>query len=84
MNKVLITGAASGLGRALALRYAREGAAICIADINMGGAAETLNMVESAGGSGWIYELDVRSESQLERPLRDEGGKTLEWHRRGD
>src|SRR5690606_31082433 len=71
MNKVLITGAASGLGRALALRYAREGAAICIADINMGGAAETLNMVESAGGSGWIYELDVRSEANW-NALRDE------------
>ncbi len=71
MNKVLITGAASGLGRALALRYAREGAAICIADINMGGAAETLNMVESTGGSGWIYELDVRSEANW-NALRDE------------
>ena len=71
MNKVLITGAASGLGRALALRYAREGAAICIADINMGGAAETLNMVESAGGKGWIYELDVRSEANW-NALRDQ------------
>ena len=43
MKKVLITGAASGLGRAMALRYAREGAHICIADINMEGAAETLS-----------------------------------------
>lgn len=71
MNKVLITGAASGLGRALALRFAKEGADICIADINMGGAAETLNMVEQAGGKGWIYELDVRSETNW-NALRDE------------
>lgn len=71
MKKVLITGAASGLGRALALRFAREGADICIADINMGGAAETLNMVEKAGGKGWIYELDVRSEANW-NALRDE------------
>ena len=71
MKKVLITGAASGLGRALAMRFAKEGADICIADINMGGAAETLNMVEQAGGKGWIYELDVRSEAAW-NALRDE------------
>ena len=51
--KVLITGAASGLGRALALRFAQEGSEICIADINLAGAAETLSMIEQAGGSGW-------------------------------
>ena len=72
MKKVLITGAASGLGRAMPLRYAREGAHICIADINMEGAAETLSMVENAGGKGWIHELDVRSEeawNQLHREV---------------
>lgn len=62
--KVLITGAASGLGRALALRFAQEGSEICIADINLAGAAETLSMVEQAGGSGFTYALDVRYESQ--------------------
>ena len=64
MQTVLITGAASGLGRALALRYAREGADICIADINSEGSQETLNLVQQAGGQGWVYELDVRSETQ--------------------
>src|SRR5690554_4607160 len=62
--KVLITGAASGLGRALALRFAQEGSEICIADINLAGAAETLSMIEQAGGSGFTYALDVRYESQ--------------------
>ncbi len=64
MKKILITGAASGLGRALALRFAKTGADICIADINMGGAAETLNMVEQTGGKGWIYELNVTEPEQ--------------------
>lgn len=64
MSRVLITGAASGLGRALALRFAKERADICIADINLEGAAETLKLVEQAGGQGWIYSLDVTKPDQ--------------------
>jgi len=59
-KKVVITGAASGLGRALALALARRGCRIGIVDINTEGAEETLGMVKEAGGSGEIYELDVR------------------------
>ncbi len=62
--KVLITGGARGLGRALAMRFAKEGAEICIADINLEGAAETLTLIEQAGGSGFIYALDVRKEAE--------------------
>ena len=64
MQKVLITGAASGLGRELALRFAKEGADICIADINSEGSTETLKLVEKAGGKGWTAYLDVTSEDQ--------------------
>lgn len=71
MQKVLITGAASGLGRELALEFARHGAQICIADINQEGSAETLSMVEKLGGSGFICALDVRKESEW-NTLRDE------------
>lgn len=70
MKKVLITGAASGLGRALALRFAQEGADICIADINLAGANETLELVEKEGSTGFVYSLDVRSESEW-NTLRD-------------
>ena len=59
-KKVVITGAASGLGRELSLALARKGCRIGIVDINLEGAEETLRMVESAGGSGEVYELDVR------------------------
>ena len=59
-RKVVITGAASGLGRALALALARKGCRIGIVDIDLEGAEETLEMVKQAGGSGEIYELDVR------------------------
>lgn len=64
MQNVLITGAASGLGRELALEFARHGAQICIADINQAGSEETLALVEKAGGSGFIQPLDVRKESE--------------------
>jgi NAD(P)-dependent dehydrogenase (short-subunit alcohol dehydrogenase family) len=60
-KKVVITGAASGFGRALALALARKGCRIGIVDVNMDGARETLSMVERAGGSGEVYELDVRA-----------------------
>lgn len=64
MQRVLITGAASGLGRALALRFAKEGAAIGIADINLEGGQETLEQVQQLGGSGWVHELDVTQPEQ--------------------
>ena len=64
MQKVIITGAASGLGRALALRFAREGSDICIADLNQEGSEETLKQVQQAGGKGWCYSLDVSDLNQ--------------------
>jgi len=59
-KRVVITGAASGLGRSLALVLARKGCRIGIVDIDTEGAGETLEMVVRSGGSGEIYELDVR------------------------
>jgi NAD(P)-dependent dehydrogenase (short-subunit alcohol dehydrogenase family) len=59
-KRVVITGAASGLGRAMALALARRGCRIGVVDIDMEGAEETLEMVVRSGGSGEIYELDVR------------------------
>lgn len=55
----IVTGAASGLGRALCVRLARDGWRIAICDLNETGSAETLQLVEAAGGSGRIERLDV-------------------------
>jgi NAD(P)-dependent dehydrogenase (short-subunit alcohol dehydrogenase family) len=58
-KRMVITGAGSGLGRALSLRFARERWRICIADINLERADETLKLVRGAGGDGFIERCDV-------------------------
>ena len=55
----LITGAASGQGRAAALLFARHGAAIAIADVDELGAAETTRLVEHEGGTAISLHVDV-------------------------
>lgn len=55
----IVTGAASGLGRALCGRLARDGYSIAICDIDQTGAVETLRLVEALGGSGRVEPLDV-------------------------
>jgi NAD(P)-dependent dehydrogenase (short-subunit alcohol dehydrogenase family) len=57
----IITGAASGLGRVAALTFAREGAAVVVADIVDG--SSVVSEIEAAGGRAMCTELDVTSES---------------------
>lgn len=60
-NSAVITGAASGLGRALALAWAERGWKIGVADVNEERARETLEMVREAGGSGEALSCNVRN-----------------------
>lgn len=55
----LITGAGSGIGRESALLFAKEGAAIVVVDVNEKGGAETVSMVESAGGKAVYVHADI-------------------------
>lgn len=57
----VVTGSASGLGRAFALRLACEGWHIALVDFNAEGNAEALAAVQQAGGTGQCENLDVRS-----------------------
>lgn len=56
----LITGAATGLGRALAVRLARDGWRLALTDLDEAGLAETRKLVEAAGGQAELEPLDVR------------------------
>ncbi|WP_263144306.1 SDR family oxidoreductase [Pseudomonas sp. RIT-PI-AD] len=64
-NRIMITGAGSGLGREIALRWAREGWRLALSDVNEAGLAETLKAVRDAGGDGFTQRCDVRDYSQL-------------------
>src|SRR5260370_41558851 len=54
----VVTGGASGIGRAIALGYAREGANVVVLDANGSGAAETATAIAGAGGKACSFVLD--------------------------
>jgi 3-oxoacyl-[acyl-carrier protein] reductase len=54
-----VTGAGSGIGRAIALGYAREGAQVVVLDMNGETAAETAKQIKAAGGKAVSFTLDV-------------------------
>ncbi|MGA2379941.1 MAG: L-iditol 2-dehydrogenase [Spirochaetia bacterium] len=55
----IVTGGASGIGKAIVERYAREGAICAVADINFGGAKRTAKAIQDSGGKAFPVELDV-------------------------
>ncbi|OBF94946.1 short chain dehydrogenase [Mycobacterium sp. 852002-51152_SCH6134967] len=64
---VSVTGAGSGIGRATALAFAREGAEIVVSDIDEGTAKETAAHVAARGGIAHVYTVDVSDAESVER-----------------
>ncbi len=60
----LVTGAASGIGRGCALRLAAEGAAVLVTDVQTDAGAQTVALVQGAGGQAEFMSHDVISEAQ--------------------
>jgi 3-oxoacyl-[acyl-carrier protein] reductase len=67
---IVITGAASGIGRATALIFAREGANVVCADINADGARETAALVNGKGSQALALKADVTARSQVDEWAR--------------
>ncbi len=55
----LITGAASGIGQAIAISFAKAGARVIVTDLDTARCAGTLAQVKAAGTDGWAFALDV-------------------------
>jgi 3-oxoacyl-[acyl-carrier protein] reductase len=64
-NNAFITGAAQGIGRAIAIGMAREGANVCIADVNIEKAEETAEEVKTLGVKSIAVRLDVSKEDEV-------------------
>jgi NAD(P)-dependent dehydrogenase (short-subunit alcohol dehydrogenase family) len=67
---VLVTGAAAGIGRATALKFAAEGAKLALADIDAEGARETEALIRKAGGEAFACRCDVTRAAEVAAVVR--------------
>jgi len=67
----LITGAASGIGRGIALRFAQEGAKVSVIDMNLEGAKKVGKEVEDLNGEALAIQCDVSKEEQVNRTVEE-------------
>lgn len=71
-NKVaLVTGAASGIGEATAIAFAREGANVVVADTNTDHGERTVALIKSAGGKSFFKKCDVSQADQVKNLIEE-------------
>ena len=71
----VVTGAGSGIGRAIAAGYAREGARVVLLDVNASAAAEAAKEIRDAGGKADSFALDVTRRDDCVALAREIAGK---------
>lgn len=70
-NKVaLVTGAGSGIGRESALALAREGASVCVSDVNIDGGEATVQTIIDNGGKAIFVKCDVTNKADVEAMVK--------------
>ncbi|AEG51057.1 3-oxoacyl-(acyl-carrier-protein) reductase [Sphingobium chlorophenolicum L-1] len=68
-KSILVTGAASGVGKAIAERFAAEGASVLITDLNAEKAAEVADAIRMRGGRAQAAQLDVSDAETIDRAI---------------
>lgn len=66
-NVALVTGAASGIGRETAIRFAELGASVVVADVDAVGGSDSVNMVQEYGAEGLFVQCDVSDSQDVAR-----------------
>ena len=74
-NVAIVTGAAQGIGRAIALELSRQGCHVAVADVKIDGARETVETIESAGGQAFAIECDVSQRTDVENLVAETLGR---------
>jgi len=69
----IVTGAGSGIGRASAIAFAREGARVTVVDINEPGGGETASAIQANGGEAFFARVDVVRETAVARMVEETG-----------
>jgi NAD(P)-dependent dehydrogenase (short-subunit alcohol dehydrogenase family) len=86
-KRAIVTAAGSGMGRAGAILFAREGAAVVVVDIDEKGARGTADAVKAAGGTAHVIVADLLEAGECERIVHDGakalGGLDLLWNHAG-
>jgi NAD(P)-dependent dehydrogenase (short-subunit alcohol dehydrogenase family) len=68
---VVITGSGSGIGRACAIEFAKEGAQVVIADIILDAAKETVQLIEALGETAFAVETDVSKPASVQKLVEE-------------
>lgn len=66
-KKVVVTGAASGIGKAIALRFAEAGASVLLLDVNPEGLSKAVGCLETASCQHSTYEIDLADKKKIDR-----------------
>ncbi len=67
----IVTGARRGIGKAIALKLAKEGAKVAVTDISKEDCQKVVEEIENLGGQGLALELDVTKEDEIEKVIQE-------------